>query len=80
MAVKANSLAIAVFFILFVLIANATEEATGESAVNDLNLNNSDMAVNDYSAEQGIIKNNQNNENSGKAVTASFGVYLQIVG
>ena len=55
MAVKANSLAIAVFFILFVLIANATEEATGESAVNDLNLNNSDMAVNDYSAEQGII-------------------------
>ena len=80
MAAKANFLAIAVFFILFVLIANAAEEATGESAVNDSNLNNPNIAVNDDSAEQGIIKNNQNSENNGKAVTASFGVYLNIVG
>lgn len=69
---------------LFAIIVNAAEEATSEVAVNEAsNFNNSNSKINDRAEQYSVIdtnKNNQNNEKNGSPVTASFGVYLNIVG
>lgn len=120
---KTNFLVIAVFFILFILIANAAEERINESynqssengsynttlelkenSINDaLSLNNSNSSHEDNSNssheenQEGIketsdesltsntnisnqITNTESEENKEKSITASFGVYLRIVG
>ena len=79
MFLKTNFLAIVVFFVLFVLIANAAEESANESQEVDDKLNYSNV-VNDNSkvdnaAEQNSINNNhngnnQNNKNQTKSVLA----------
>ncbi|MBI2659065.1 hypothetical protein HYX05_03130 [Candidatus Woesearchaeota archaeon] len=88
MAKKANFLAIAALLIFFILIVNAySEEKAGEdlegSANETLDLNNPGSEINgsaEAASKQNDVENIQNNENKGKAVTASFGVYLNIVG
>lgn len=91
MAIKVNFLAIAVSLIFFVIIANAYSEEETNSSQGIKNLENHvnetlDLGSNDEidedtkaDSEQGNVGNIQNNENKGKAVTASFGVYLEIV-
>lgn len=92
MSRKTNLLAIALFSIVFLLIVNAAEEATNESfdisnetlSLDRLNSAVSDEAkVNTVLPEQNYIiedSNSDNGKKEGKAATASFGVYLQIVG
>ena len=75
---KINFLVIVVFLILFIFIVNAIEQ--NESLVNETsNLDNIKEKLKDTNSTEQNIENSQNNE-KGKAVTASFGVYLQIVG
>lgn len=68
---RINFLVIVVAFILFILIVNATEQ---NIAVEDIK--NNENNNNNYD----IGENNNNNEAKSKPITASFGVYLQIVG
>ena len=69
---KINFLVIVVFLILFIFIVNAIEQ--NESLVNETS--NLDSIKEEL---KGTNSTEQNNE-KGKAVTASFGVYLEIVG
>lgn len=91
MSRKLNLLVIALFSILFLLIVNAAEEATNENFdIGDktLSLDNLNSAVSDE-ADAGAVTpeqnhtiedNSDNGKKEGKAATASFGVYLRIVG
>lgn len=72
---------------LFVLIVNAAEESKGSYQSDEENLVNEDLDLNGIVvSEQNLIENSNNNENNNnekkesKPVTASFGVYLEIVG
>ena len=83
---KINFLAIAASLALFILIVNAAEE-TSASLNETLSLNGDSAAVSgeqaDFTPQNSIIENSSNNGNinkNPKAVTASFGVYLEIVG
>lgn len=80
---KINFVVIAVFLMLFIVIVNAAGEKNENSTNETSKLNNSDIEVNDIKDvdnTQSNIENSQKDKNSGKAVTASFGVYLEIVG
>jgi len=69
-----------------ILIVNAySEEEMNEALANETldlgNLSNdADNSNVGIASGEGKIENIKNNENSGKTVTASFGVYLEIVG
>lgn len=82
MTIKINFLVIVVFLILFILIVNAAEERVNNTVNQTLDLNELDVVdVNEkLEVNNNTIENNQNNKNQPKAVTASFGVYLEIAG
>lgn len=71
---------------VFMVIVNAAQEVKNEGALN--NASNSSSLNNGISEEfkagsakqDAAIENSQNKESKENAVTASFGVYLQIEG
>ncbi len=77
---KLSVLAIGVFLILFILIVNAAEERANSTVNRTANLN--DLGVVNVNEELEVNNNTiENNQNKNpKAVTASFGVYLNILG
>ena len=81
---KTNLLVIALFLGLFILIVNAAENSINESIIENNQFESLTEYNNSYISNDSNISNNlessNNAEKQGKAVTASFGVYLQIVG
>ncbi len=67
--------------ILFVLVVNAAGEDAIESSQtnNESNVNAASSSINAQTS-QIILNSAESVEKEGKAVTASFGVYLEIVG
>lgn len=71
---KINFLAIAVSLALFIFIVNAAEDRNDA----DNNVNDTYDKINADTEKSS--SDNENISNNPKAVTASFGVYLEIVG
>ncbi len=62
------------------LIVSAAEERANSTVNQTSNLNELDVVDEILEVNNSTIENSQNYKNQTKAVTASFGVYLQIVG
>ena len=81
---KTNLLVIMLFLGLFILIVNAAENGINESIIENNQYEKLTEYSNSDSSNDSNISNNleysNNAEKQEKAVTASFGVYLQIVG
>lgn len=80
---KINLLVIALFSTILVLIVNAAEQDTignSSNVNNNATINNSIEKTNNQFNETKLDSTIENTEKGAKAVTASFGVYLTIVG